>query len=94
MASRSIPQRELRNNIGEILRQAEAGTEFTITVRGRTVARLGPPDQPRVRSVDVDLATVQALLAGTRVDDRFRPDLEEIRRHELSIPEDEPWQSD
>lgn len=38
----TIPQKELRNNIGEVLRRAEAGEEFTITVAGREVARLGP----------------------------------------------------
>lgn len=37
-----IPQKELRNNIGEVLRRAEAGEEITITVSGREVARLGP----------------------------------------------------
>jgi prevent-host-death family protein len=39
---RTIPQRELRNHSGEILRQAEAGEQFTITVEGRPVAMLGP----------------------------------------------------
>jgi prevent-host-death family protein len=38
----TIPQKELRNNIGEVLRRAEAGEEMTITVAGREVARLGP----------------------------------------------------
>jgi prevent-host-death family protein len=38
----TIPQKELRNNIGEILRRAEAGEELTITVAGRPVAQLGP----------------------------------------------------
>jgi prevent-host-death family protein len=37
-----IPQKELRNNVGEVLRRAEAGEEFTVTVAGRAVARLGP----------------------------------------------------
>lgn len=37
-----IPQKQLRNQIGQILRRAEAGEEFTITVSGRPVARLGP----------------------------------------------------
>ena len=27
-----IPQKELRNNVGEVLRRAEAGEEFTVTV--------------------------------------------------------------
>ena len=37
-----IPQKELRNNVAEVLRRAEAGEEFTITVAGRPVAELGP----------------------------------------------------
>lgn len=43
----TIPQKELRNNIGEILRRAEAGEEITITVQGREVARLGPAHRRR-----------------------------------------------
>jgi prevent-host-death family protein len=38
----TIPQKELRNNVGEVLRRAEAGEQFTITVSGRAVAQLGP----------------------------------------------------
>ncbi len=37
-----IPQKELRNQVGNVLRRAEAGEEFTITVSGRPVAELGP----------------------------------------------------
>jgi prevent-host-death family protein len=37
-----IPQKELRNNVGAVLRRAEAGEELTITVSGRPVACLGP----------------------------------------------------
>ncbi len=38
----TIPQKALRNNVSEVLRRAEAGEEFTITVSGRPVAELGP----------------------------------------------------
>jgi prevent-host-death family protein len=38
----TIPQKELRNKVGEVLRRAEAGEEITITVSGRPVAQLGP----------------------------------------------------
>lgn len=38
----TIPQKELRNNVGQVLRRAEAGEEFTVTVAGRPVAHLGP----------------------------------------------------
>ncbi|HEY4277563.1 MAG TPA: type II toxin-antitoxin system prevent-host-death family antitoxin [Conexibacter sp.] len=43
----TIPQRELRNSIGDVLRRAEAGEEFTITVAGRPAARLGPAPRQR-----------------------------------------------
>jgi prevent-host-death family protein len=36
----TIPQKELRNNVAEVLPRAEAGEE--ITVSGRPVAHLGP----------------------------------------------------
>ncbi|MGH2850338.1 MAG: type II toxin-antitoxin system Phd/YefM family antitoxin [Solirubrobacteraceae bacterium] len=38
----TIPQKELRNSVSEVLRRAEAGERFTITVAGRPVAELGP----------------------------------------------------
>lgn len=44
---RAIPQKELRDNVGAVLREAEAGEEFTVTVAGRAVARLGPLAGPR-----------------------------------------------
>jgi prevent-host-death family protein len=43
----TIPQKELRNNIGEVLRRAEAGEQMVITVAGRPVARLGPAERRR-----------------------------------------------
>lgn len=65
----TIPQKELRNDIGRILRRAEAGEEFTITVSGRPVARLGPLQEapedepsPWVDSADlVDLLSLPAM---------------------------------
>jgi len=74
----TIPQKELRNNVGEVLRRAEAGEEFTVTVAGRPVARLGParPRQwvsgpalqgvwqtPTPRTLDEDLARFPGELA-------------------------------
>lgn len=43
----TIPQKMLRNNVGDVLRRAEAGEEFTITVSGRVVAQLGPAAKRR-----------------------------------------------
>ncbi len=43
----TIPQKELRNNVADVLRRAEAGEDFTITVAGRPVAQLGPAPKRR-----------------------------------------------
>jgi prevent-host-death family protein len=63
MADRTISQRELRNNIASVLRAAEAGETFTVTVRGRPVARVVPPGVAGVPRTDVDRATLRRLLA-------------------------------
>jgi prevent-host-death family protein len=82
---RVIAQRELRNNVGKVLRAAEAGETFTITVRGRPVARLGPPgaaDEPRL---DVDRVTLRRLLAEPA-------DAELARELDAAeAPLDDPW---
>jgi prevent-host-death family protein len=48
----TIPQKELRNNVGDVLRRAEAGEELTITVAGRPTARLVPLGRPQWVSGD------------------------------------------
>ena len=58
----TIPQKELRNNVADVLRRAEAGEEFTITVAGRPVAQLGPAQRRRWASGS-DLARVWATPA-------------------------------
>jgi prevent-host-death family protein len=57
----TIPLKELRNNVSEILRRAEAGEEFEVTVSGRPVARLGPLT-PKRRTW-IPLSEVRELLA-------------------------------
>ena len=42
---RTIPQRELRNDISRILREVEQGEAFHVTVNGRVVAALIPPPE-------------------------------------------------
>jgi len=88
MAHRTVPQRELRNNIGEILREAKAGTEFTITVRGRPVARLGPAVEQDRRRVDVSADALRARLADTPVDAGLAADIARLR--ELEDPAEDP----
>jgi len=89
MENHTIPQRELRNNVAEVLRRAEAGTEFTITVRGRPVARLGPADRSHERRLDVDRDTFRAILADTPVDGAFAADIARARSQEE--PVGDPW---
>lgn len=50
----TIPQRQLRNEIGDVLRRAERGERILITVSGREVAELGPV--PAARYVQADRA--------------------------------------
>lgn len=38
----SIPQKELRNQVGKVLRRVQAGETLTVTVAGRPVAELSP----------------------------------------------------
>lgn len=86
---RTIAQRELRNDVTRVLREAEAGTTFTITVRGRPVARLGPPASVG-RRVDVPRETLAQILRETPVDgDAW---LRDIRSEEPPIDlDDDPW---
>jgi prevent-host-death family protein len=74
----TIPQKELRNQIGEVLRRVEAGETLTVTVAGRPVAELSPAARrrwisgaplarvwggPAPRSLADDLARLPADLA-------------------------------
>ncbi|MBI2898259.1 MAG: type II toxin-antitoxin system prevent-host-death family antitoxin [Deltaproteobacteria bacterium] len=69
---KTIPQRDLRNKSGEILRKAERGQEFIISVGGRPVALLGPcPKRQWVRKTEV----ARVLRSGTE-DPTFFDDIE------------------
>jgi prevent-host-death family protein len=72
---RTIAQRDLRNDVASILREAQAGTRFTITVHGKPVARLVPLDAPAERRVDVDWATFMRIFE-TPVDKDFGADID------------------
>ena len=85
MADRTIPQRELRNNIAAVLRAAEAGETFTVTVRGRPVARVVPPGEPGRPRVDVDRKTITRILA-LPLDDSLAAELDAAEE-----PLDDPW---
>lgn len=85
VADRTIPQRELRNNVTGVLREVEGGATFTITVRGRPVARLGPAEEDGPRT-DVDRATLERILSMPVDSDWLREELESTE-----APVDDPW---
>jgi prevent-host-death family protein len=89
MRRRTIPQRELRNDIAAILREAEAGTEFTVTVRGRAVARLGPVEEMPKPRRDVDRETLRRFFERNPPDEAWAADLAEMRAAQPPI--DDPW---
>jgi len=82
-----IPQRELRNRSGEILRRAEAGERFTVTVGGRPVAELGPLERPRA---ELSFARLNEIVAGTPVDDEWFGELMRMRAEDRANAVD-PW---
>lgn len=83
----SIPQRELRNNVSEVLRRAESGERFTITVGGRPVAELGPLSGSRRLAKPFRLAE---LIADTPVDPGWAQELERMRDEDRAAAR-EPW---
>jgi prevent-host-death family protein len=72
-----VPQRELRNNPGDLLARVERGEELTITMRGRPVADLVPTrEQPGRRGAGWQ--AFAAGMAGILADDlRFEADVRE-----------------
>ncbi len=82
-----IAQRELRNRIGAILRRAEQGERFTITVSGRPVAELGP--LPRTHTPTAP-ERLDAVLAETPVDAAWAAELRALRDADAAAARD-PW---
>lgn len=80
---KTIQQRTLRNESAKILREAEAGQRFIITVNGRPVAVLGPYE----RRQWVAARAVHELLA-TPTDPTLINDLRSVEPELLS----DPWQ--
>lgn len=76
---KTIPQRVLCNESAEVLRQAEAGQQFTITVDGRPVAQLGPLP----RREWVPKAEYLRLISQGGHDPDFFDDLAEIGGRQL-----------
>jgi prevent-host-death family protein len=72
-----IPQKQLRNDVSDVLRRVEAGETFSVTVAGRPVAELRPVRRrrwvcgpalaevwrgPAPRHLDDDLARLDATV--------------------------------
>jgi prevent-host-death family protein len=85
----TIPQRELRNNVSEILRRAEAGERFTITVAGRRVAELGPP---AAQQPGATFDQLREILAKNPVDPEWAEELRRMREEDRADSRD-PWAS-
>jgi prevent-host-death family protein len=83
---KTIAQRELRNSSGEILRQAEAGQQFAITVDGRPVALLGPYQKRQW----VPKAELLKILRSLPPDPQFFDDLGEMGGTLENL--EDPWQ--
>lgn len=77
----TIPQKMLRNDVGKVLRRAEAGEEITITVSGRPVAQLGPA---RTRQWVSD--AVLAELAALPPDPTLMEEIEELGGEDFHDP--------
>ena len=83
----TIPQRDLRNRVSEMLRRAESGERLTVTVDGRPVAELGPLAGARRPATETDLLD---LLGATPVDRGWQADLEAMRTEDRAAADD-PW---
>jgi prevent-host-death family protein len=82
-----IPQGKLRNDIAAVLRRAEHGERFTVTVAGRPVAELGPLPGARALGTPARLA---AILAEGPPDPDFAADLRRMRQEDEEAARD-PW---
>ncbi len=82
-----IPQGKLRNEIAAVLRRAERGERFTVTVAGRPVAELGP--LPGARSL-ASPERLAVILAETPPDRGFAEDLRRMRQQDRESARD-PW---
>lgn len=83
----TIPQRELRNQVSEVLRRAEGGEHFTVTVDGRPVAQVTPLSSGRRPA---PARRLEEILAATPVDPGWSGDLHRQRDEDARAARD-PW---
>lgn len=82
-----IAQRELRNQVSAVLKRAEQGEHFTVTVDGRPVAELRPLPAGQKPGAPERLA---AVLTDTPVDPQWASELRELREADAAVAGD-PW---
>jgi prevent-host-death family protein len=70
--TKTIPQRELRNRISEVLREVESGQSIRVTVSGRPVADLVPITP---RPTFAPRALLEQILRTAPLDERFERDV-------------------
>ena len=87
--TRTIPLRELRNDVSEVLRQVgDEGARIRVTVRGRPVADVVPVQAP-VRTF-VPWTVVEQIRREAPLDETFRRDVRELMPDTAEDLED-PW---
>ena len=81
--TKTIGQRELRNDNAKVIDAVVAGETFVVTRNGTPVAELRPVQERRPRFV-ARAALVQAVANGPRIDaERFRADLDRVADQSL-----------
>jgi antitoxin (DNA-binding transcriptional repressor) of toxin-antitoxin stability system len=74
--AKTITQRELRNDSGEIMRQLDQGETFTVTRNGVPVGELAPLRRHRFVSAD---AAIAMFRNAPHIDaDQFRADVDAL----------------
>lgn len=81
-----LAHRELRNHSGRVLREAEAGERFVVTVDGRPVATLGPPEGPRF----IRKSEYLAILRQHQPDPHFFSDIADLEGERDTL--EDPWE--
>ena len=69
---RTIPQRELRNDVSAVLREVAAGARLRVTVDGRPIADLLPIED---RRTFVSWGEVERILHDAPLDPGFKRDV-------------------
>jgi prevent-host-death family protein len=69
-----IPQRDLRNDVGSVLRRVAAGERVRVTVAGRDAADLVPIDEAPTW---VSGARAHELISGVQTDPALSQELDE-----------------